>query len=77
MSSMSPMIIADQKANVRMAISASGGAKIISALVDVMSRVLWMNQNIKDAIDAPRFHSQLVPNVLEYEKHAFFSEVSE
>ncbi|XP_065365732.1 glutathione hydrolase 1 proenzyme isoform X2 [Calliphora vicina] len=74
MSSMSPMILTDPKGNVRLAVSAAGGAKIISAIVDVMSRVLWFNQNIKEAIDAPRFHSQLVPNVLEYEQSSFFSE---
>lgn len=75
MSSMSPLILTDQKANVRLAISAAGGAKIISSLVDVLTRVLWMNQNIKEAIDAPRFHSQLVPNTFEYEKSSYFSEV--
>ncbi|KAM7347466.1 uncharacterized protein ACRADG_007032 [Cochliomyia hominivorax] len=74
MSSMSPMILTDQKANVRLALSAAGGSKIISAIVDVMTRVLWFNQNIKEAIDAPRFHSQLVPNVLAYQKDAYFSE---
>lgn len=76
MSSMSPMILTDQKANVRMAISAAGGTKIISAIVDVIVKVLWFNQNIKDAIDAPRFHSQLVPNVLQYENSSYFSQVS-
>ncbi|XP_046801370.1 LOW QUALITY PROTEIN: glutathione hydrolase 1 proenzyme [Lucilia cuprina] len=39
MSSMSPMILTDQKANVRLALSAAGGSKIISAIVDVMTRV--------------------------------------
>ena len=73
---MSPMILTDQKYNVRMAISAAGGSKIISAIVDVMARVLWFDQNIKEAIDAPRFHSQLVPDNFEYEKSSFFSEVS-
>lgn len=75
MSSMSPMILADQKANVRLVLSAAGGSKIISAIVDVLTRVLWFNQNIKEAIDAPRYHSQLVPNVLAYQEDPFFSEV--
>ncbi|GFY49597.1 glutathione hydrolase 1 proenzyme [Trichonephila inaurata madagascariensis] len=31
-------------------------------------RTLWLNEDIKKAIDAPRFHHQLRPNVIEYEK---------
>ncbi|XP_013106047.2 glutathione hydrolase 1 proenzyme isoform X1 [Stomoxys calcitrans] len=74
MSSMSPMILADREGNVKMAVSAAGGSKIISALVEVMAGVLWMNQDIKEAIDEPRYHHQLSPNVLEYEKNEHFTE---
>jgi len=76
MSSMSPMILADKNGNVKMLTGAAGGSKIISGLVEVIARVLWFGQNIKEAIDAPRFHHQLLPNVLEYE-HGRFDEVSE
>lgn len=71
MSSMSPMILSDSQGNVRMVVGAAGGSKIITAVVEVMARVLWFNQNIKEAIDAPRFHHQLVPNVLQYEQNHF------
>ncbi|XP_073832162.1 glutathione hydrolase 1 proenzyme isoform X2 [Musca autumnalis] len=74
MSSMSPMILADREGNVKMVVSAAGGSKIISALVEVMAGVLWMNQDIKEAIDRPRYHHQLSPNVLEYEKSGHFTE---
>lgn len=49
-------------------IGASGGAKIISGVAYVASRALWMNETIKEAMDAPRIYNQLVPNVVEYER---------
>lgn len=73
---MSPMILADREGDVKMVVSAAGGSKIISALVEVMAGVLWMNEDIKEAIDRPRYHHQLSPNVLEYEKSGHFTEVS-
>ncbi|XP_054728729.1 scoloptoxin SSD14 isoform X1 [Anastrepha obliqua] len=75
MSSMSPMILADQKGNVRLAMGAAGGSKIISGIVEVAARYLWFGQDIKSAIDAPRIHHQLVPNVLQYEFGKFSEEV--
>ncbi|XP_075155070.1 glutathione hydrolase 1 proenzyme isoform X2 [Haematobia irritans] len=74
MSSMSPMILADTEGNVKMAVSAAGGSKIISALVEVIAGVLWLNEDIKEAIDKPRYHHQLSPNILEYEKSEHFTE---
>lgn len=65
------MILIDAQGNVRMVVGAAGGSKIISSVVEVMARVLWLGQDIKEAIDAPRFHHQLVPNVLQYEKYSF------
>ncbi|XP_004520915.1 glutathione hydrolase 1 proenzyme [Ceratitis capitata] len=67
MSSMSPIIVSDQNGAVRLVTGAAGGTKIISVLVHILVRILWLEQNIKQAIDAPRFHHQLEPNVLEYE----------
>lgn len=75
MSSMSPMILADRKGNVRLAFGAAGGSKIISSVIEVAARYLWFGQDIKSAIDAPRIHHQLVPNTLQYE-FGRFSEVS-
>lgn len=33
-----------------------------------MIRNLWMGENIKEAIDSPRFHHQLLPMTLHYEE---------
>lgn len=67
MSSMSPTIITDTKGNVKLVIGSAGGTKITTAVAMVIMRVLWFDQDIKQAIDAPRIHHQLVPNEIEYE----------
>ncbi|CAF1307416.1 unnamed protein product, partial [Didymodactylos carnosus] len=60
-SSMSPLIILDQNYRIQQVLGASGGTKITTTVAQVMMKNLWFNQNIKDAIDAPRVHHQLLP----------------
>uniref|UniRef100_A0A1I8PLN7 Gamma-glutamyltransferase n=1 Tax=Stomoxys calcitrans TaxID=35570 RepID=A0A1I8PLN7_STOCA len=68
MSSMVPLIVTHkQSGETRLVTGAAGGTRIISTLVQILIRSLWMNKNIKQAIDYARFHHQLLPNVLEYE----------
>jgi gamma-glutamyltranspeptidase/glutathione hydrolase/leukotriene-C4 hydrolase len=67
-SSMSPVILIDKKTNLPIfVVGAAGGSKIISALSLAILRFLSYTQDIKEIIDAPRFHHQMIPNVLEYE----------
>jgi gamma-glutamyltranspeptidase len=37
----------------------------------VVTRVLWLQQGIKEAIDAPRVHHQLLPDAIVYERDYF------
>lgn len=67
MSSMTPTIVTDTDGDVKLIIGSAGGSKIISSVAWVIARVLWFGDDIKQAIDAPRFHHQLVPNIIEYE----------
>lgn len=68
MSSMCPVIVSERATGqVRLVVGAAGGTKIISALVPLLVRMLWQSADIKQAIDAPRFHHQMLPNVLHYE----------
>ncbi|XP_075157052.1 scoloptoxin SSD14 [Haematobia irritans] len=68
MSSMVPLIVTHkQSGEVRLVFGAAGGSRIISTMAQILLRILWMNKNIKQAIDYPRFHHQLLPNILEYE----------
>lgn len=65
---MSPIIVVDGKSgNVKLVIGAAGGSKIISALALALVRFACCTRNIKEIIDAPRFHHQLVPDEIEYE----------
>ncbi|KAL5276837.1 hypothetical protein ACFFRR_002197 [Megaselia abdita] len=66
-SSMAPTIVTDKDGNVKVVIGAAGGSKIISVVAQILMRILWLGEDIKQAIDAPRLYHQLVPNVLEYE----------
>lgn len=68
LSSMCPLILIDKKTNdVKVVIGAAGGSKIISALSLALLRFSCCTKNIKEIVDAPRFHHQLVPNEITYE----------
>ncbi|XP_017012911.2 scoloptoxin SSD14 isoform X5 [Drosophila takahashii] len=71
MSSQSPILLADSAGNMRLVIGAAGGSKIIPAIVEVAANVLWFGEDLRKAIDAPRFYHQLLPDVLEYEEGGF------
>lgn len=62
-SSMAPLIVVDNsKQRVQLVIGASGGTRITTAVALVAMLNLWFNQTIKEAIDAYRLHSQLLPS---------------
>ncbi|XP_034119397.1 glutathione hydrolase 1 proenzyme [Drosophila albomicans] len=68
MSSMCPIIVTERESGkVRLVVGAAGGTKIITALAPLLVRMLWQRADIKSAIDAARFHHQMLPNVLQYE----------
>ena len=70
LSSQTPLILIDNKENIRLVLGGSGGTKIITSVAHVALLNLIFNQNIKEAIDYPRVHHQLSPNRIVYE-HTF------
>ncbi len=61
-SSMAPLIIIEkQNQRIQQVLGASGGTRITTAIAQVSMLNLWFNENIKQAIDSPRLHSQLLP----------------
>ncbi|XP_065292627.1 scoloptoxin SSD14-like isoform X2 [Dermacentor albipictus] len=67
-SSMVPTIILDKDRNPVMCVGGAGGSRIISGVGLVAMRTLWQGKNIKQAIDEPRVHHQLLPADLEVEE---------
>ncbi|CAF0744911.1 unnamed protein product, partial [Didymodactylos carnosus] len=68
MSSMSPILITDYNGEVIFTAGGSGGSRIISSVAQVAIYNLWLGKNLRDAVDMPRIHQQLIPMELELEK---------
>ncbi len=66
LSSMTPALIF-KDGEPFMAVGAPGGARIITAVFNVIVNVIDRNMNIADAVDAPRIHHQWLPDQLRYE----------
>ena len=68
MTSISPILVTDSKGNVIFTAGGSGGSRIISSVAQVAIYNLWLGKSIRDAVDMPRLHQQLIPMELELEK---------
>ena len=69
LSSMCPSFFIDEFGNIRLVIGGTGGTKITTSVAAVAIRHLWMNDNIKQAIDWPRLHHQLLPNEIFFDNN--------
>jgi len=66
-SSKSCAIMTDAIGNVVFVADGTGGSYMPGASAIVAIKTLWRNQHIKTAIDFPRIHHQLFPNLISYE----------
>jgi len=62
-SSMSPLVV-EREGQLRMVLGASGGPRIISAVLQTLLRVLAYGEDVFSAVAGPRVHHQLVPDIL-------------
>jgi gamma-glutamyltranspeptidase/glutathione hydrolase/leukotriene-C4 hydrolase len=61
-SSISSLILLENaNQRIQQVLGASGGTKITTSVAQAALLNLWFNENIKQAVDAPRLHSQLLP----------------
>ncbi|HEV7767446.1 MAG TPA: gamma-glutamyltransferase [Thermoanaerobaculia bacterium] len=67
LSSMTPTIVL-KDGKPLFAIGSPGGPTIINTVLQVILNVIDFEQNIQQAIDAPRFHHQWFPDVIYWEK---------
>ena len=63
LSSMTPIIVLENN-KVRFVIGSPGGPRIITAIANIFLSVADGGLNIQQAVDAPRFHQQYLPDLL-------------
>ena len=69
LSSMSPTIVT-QNGQPVMVVGTPGGSRIITAVLETIMNVIDYGMNVQEAIDAPRFHQQWLPNTTNLETFA-------
>ena len=67
LSSMTPTIVAHDGKTV-MVLGSPGSSKIITTVANVLMGVVDYGMNLQEAVDAPRFHHQWLPDVVNVEK---------
>ena len=68
LSSMTPTILA-RNGKVFLVVGSPGGRTIINTVLLVILNVVDFGLNVQEAIDAPRFHHQWLPDVIRYERY--------
>jgi gamma-glutamyltranspeptidase / glutathione hydrolase len=76
LSSMTPTIVLkDDKPYI--IVGSPGGSMIITTVLQVLMNCIDFNMNIREAVDAPRFHHQWMPDTLYFERYAINKDVVE
>jgi gamma-glutamyltranspeptidase / glutathione hydrolase len=75
LSSMSPTIVLGPDGGVDLVLGAAGGSRIITTVFQELSNAVDFGMNIGDAVRAPRFHQQDLPDVVLLEPHSLPDDV--
>ena len=70
LSSMSPTIVSNAEGKPVMVVGTPGGSRIITAVLHTIINVIDYGMNVQEAVDAPRFHQQWLPDVTNVENFA-------
>jgi gamma-glutamyltranspeptidase/glutathione hydrolase len=68
LSSMTPTILS-KDGKVFLAIGSPGGRTIINTVLEVIVAIVDFGMNVQEAIDAPRFHHQWLPDRIQVERY--------
>lgn len=66
-SSMSPIIVLDDKKDVRMVIGGAGGILIMTSVIQVILNYLYLDQTMERSLAMSRLHHQLQPMSIRHE----------
>ncbi|HTJ31351.1 MAG TPA: gamma-glutamyltransferase [Acidobacteriaceae bacterium] len=67
LSAMTPTIVLDPEDHLRYVLGTPGGSRIITVVANILLSATEGGLNIQQAVDAPRFHHQYLPDKLELE----------
>jgi gamma-glutamyltranspeptidase/glutathione hydrolase len=70
LSSMTPTIVT-RDGKLFLVVGSPGGPRIISTVLQVIANVIDFHLNVQQAVDAPRFHHQWLPDILYLEQPGF------
>lgn len=70
LSSMTPTIV-EKNSKLWMTVGTPGGSTIITSVLQTILNVSDFNMGMQEAVDAPRFHHQWLPDVVTFEPNAF------
>lgn len=76
LSSMTPTIV-EKNGKLMMVLGTPGGSTIITSVLQTVLNVTEFNMTMQDAVDAPRFHHQWLPDDISFEPKRFSEETTE
>ncbi|WP_420322666.1 gamma-glutamyltransferase [Flagellimonas sp.] len=74
LSSMTPTIV-EKDGKLYMVVGTPGGSTIITAVAQTILNVYEFDLSMQEAVNAPRFHHQWLPDVVVFEEEGFSSEI--
>jgi gamma-glutamyltranspeptidase/glutathione hydrolase len=67
LSSITPIIVTHPNGSLYISVGAAGGSRIITSTVQALWHVLDHNMTLPEALEEPRIHDQLLPDVTTFE----------
>jgi gamma-glutamyltranspeptidase/glutathione hydrolase len=69
LSAMTPTIVVDPQGELLMVVGSPGGPRIITAVAQTIMNVIDFQMDVRNAVDAPRIHHQLIPDEIQFEQN--------